>query len=230
MWMRLTRQPDDPAQTFGHFGQGRILILLNRDDYWQCAFVIPKGAADEVRQRGMPALHGEIASLAPFLQDRMGDLHNWNQVSVLTVTVDRLSRWFRSGLLCIGDAAHAMSPIGGVGINLAIQDAVAAANILGPKLAAGILSEKDLQAVQERRTFPTHATQRLQLAIQNQVIRRVLGSDQPLRLAWPFKLLKSLPSLRRIPARLIGIGFRPEHLDLQPAAEQAGRPEGYRAA
>ena len=212
MWMRLSRRPGDPGQTFGHVDIGRILVLLNREDYWQCAFVIPKGTIEEIRQRGLASLREEIARLAPFLRDRVDELHDWKDISLLTVAVDRLQRWFRSGLLCIGDAAHAMSPIGGVGINLAIQDAVAAANILGTKLLQGTPSESELHAVQRRREFPTRATQRLQLVIQNNVIRRVLGSSKPLSLPWILKLVRRWPFLRRIPARLIGIGFRPEHV------------------
>jgi 2-polyprenyl-6-methoxyphenol hydroxylase-like FAD-dependent oxidoreductase len=212
MWMRLSRRPTDGEQTFGHVDRGRILVMLNRDDYWQCAFVIPKGAAEEIRQRGMAAFQQEIASLAPFLADRVNELRDWDQVSLLTVAVDRLSSWSNPGLLCIGDAAHAMSPIGGVGINLAIQDAVAAANILALKLARGTPSEEDLRLVQKRRAFPTEATQWMQLAIQNNVIRRVLGSKRRLKMPWPFRLLKVWPFLRRIPARIIGIGFRPEHV------------------
>ncbi len=212
MWMRLSRRPSDGEQTFGHVDRGRILVMLNRDDYWQCAFVIPKGAAEEIRQRGMAAFQQEIAGLAPFLADRVNELRDWDQVSLLTVAVDRLSSWSKPGLLCIGDAAHAMSPIGGVGINLAIQDAVAAANILALKLARGTPSEEDLRLVQKRRAFPTEATQWMQLAIQNNVIRRVLGSKRPLKMPWPFRLLKVWPFLRRIPARIIGIGFRPEHV------------------
>jgi 2-polyprenyl-6-methoxyphenol hydroxylase-like FAD-dependent oxidoreductase len=212
LWMRLSRRPSDPGQTFGYVDRGKILVLLNREDYWQCAFVIPKGAADEIRQRGLPAFRDEIAGLVPFLRDRVEELRAWKDVSVLTVVVDRLTRWSRPGLLCIGDAAHAMSPIGGVGINLAIQDAVAAANILGAAFQRGTPTDRDLQAVQNRRMFPTRATQRLQLTIQNNVIRRVLGSTKPLTLPWFFKLFQRLPYLRRIPARLVGIGFRPEHI------------------
>jgi 2-polyprenyl-6-methoxyphenol hydroxylase-like FAD-dependent oxidoreductase len=212
MWMRLSRRPSDGEQTFGYIDRGRVLVLLNRDEYWQCAFVIPKGAADEVRQRGIEAFQQEIAKIVPFLRDRVSELRDWDQVSLLTVAVDRLKKWSRPGLLCIGDAAHAMSPIGGVGINLAIQDAVAAANILGPKLARATLSEDDLRTVQKRRTFPTEATQWMQLAIQNTVIRRVLASTKPLKLPWPLKLLKLFPLLRRIPARVVGVGFRAEHV------------------
>ena len=212
MWMRISRHTTDPAQTLGHFDRGRILFLINREDYWQCAFVIPKGTADEIRQRGLKAFHREIAELEPFLKDRVEELRDWKEVSLLTVRVDRLARWFRPGLLCIGDAAHAMSPIGGVGINLAIQDAIAAANILGPKLRENNVTESDLQAVQGRRSFPTRATQRLQILIQNNVIRRVLGSAETLSVPWPLKVLQRWPILRRIPARVIGLGFRPEHV------------------
>jgi 2-polyprenyl-6-methoxyphenol hydroxylase-like FAD-dependent oxidoreductase len=214
MWMRLSRRSSDPGQTFGYIDRGKILVLLNREDYWQAAFVIPKGAADEIRQRGLPAFREEIANLVPFLRDRVNELRDWKDVSLLTVAVDRLTRWHRPGLLCIGDAAHAMSPIGGVGINLAIQDAVAAATILAPAFQKGVPSERDLQAVQKRRMFPTRATQRLQLTIQNNVIRRVLASTKPLTLPWFFRLFQRFPYLRRIPARLVGIGFRPEHINL----------------
>jgi 2-polyprenyl-6-methoxyphenol hydroxylase-like FAD-dependent oxidoreductase len=212
MWMRISRHPTDPAQTLGHFDGGRILFLINREDYWQCAFVIPKGTADEIRQRGLEVFRREIAELEPFLKDRVEELRDWKEVSLLTVRVDRLARWFRPGLLCIGDAAHAMSPIGGVGINLAIQDAVAAANILGPKLLENNVTESDLQAVQGRRSFPTRATQRLQILIQNNVIRRILGSAETISVPWPLEVLQRWPLLRRIPARVIGLGFRPEHV------------------
>jgi 2-polyprenyl-6-methoxyphenol hydroxylase-like FAD-dependent oxidoreductase len=220
MWMRISRHPTDPAQTLGHFDRGRILFLINREDYCQCAFVIPKGTADEIRQRGLEAFHREIAELEPFLKDRVEELRDWKQVSLLTVRVDRLARWFRPGLLCIGDAAHAMSPIGGVGINLAIQDAVAAANILGPKLRQGNVTECDLQAVQRRRNFPTRATQRFQILIQNNVIRRILGSDKALGVPCVLKLLRRWAILRRIPARVIGLGFRPEHVN--PRLDRTG--------
>jgi 2-polyprenyl-6-methoxyphenol hydroxylase-like FAD-dependent oxidoreductase len=186
--------------------------MLDRGDYWQCAFVIPKGGIEEVRQRGLAALREEIAKLSPFLRDRVEELGDWKDISLLTVAVDRLARWHLPGLLCIGDAAHAMSPIGGVGINLAIQDAVAAANILGEKLREGNFDESDLKAVQQRRTFPMRATQRMQIFVQNRVIQRVLRSDKPLKLPWLLKLLGRWPFLRRIPARVVGVGFRPEHV------------------
>ncbi len=212
LWMRMSRHPTDPGQTLGHAESGKVFVLIDREDYWQCGFVIPKGAADEIRSRGIEQFREEIATLEPFLRDRVSELRDWDDVSLLTVKVDRLKQWFRPGLLCIGDSAHAMSPVGGVGINLAIQDAVAAANVLAPKLAAGTYNEDDLRAVQRRREFPTRATQRLQVAVQNKVIRRVLSSSQPLTLPWPLKLLGRWSFLRRFPARVIGMGFRPEHV------------------
>jgi 2-polyprenyl-6-methoxyphenol hydroxylase-like FAD-dependent oxidoreductase len=212
LWMKLSRRLDDPGQTFGRFDSGRIFIMLNRNDYWQCAFVIPKGGFDEIHSRGLPAFRDEIARLAPYMRDRTVELGDWSDVKLLSVAVDRLRVWHRPGLLCIGDAAHAMSPIGGVGINLAIQDAVAAANILAPRLRDGAVSETDLQRVQRRREFPTRATQAMQVFLQNRVIGRVLGTTEKLSPPWPLRLFGSLPYLRRIPARLIGLGFRPEHV------------------
>jgi 2-polyprenyl-6-methoxyphenol hydroxylase-like FAD-dependent oxidoreductase len=212
LWMRISRRTDDRGQTFGHFDRGRILVLLNRETYWQAAFVIPKGEADRIREQGLEAFREEVGRLEPFLRSRLQELRDWKDISLLTVAVDRLAQWSRPGLLCIGDAAHAMSPIGGVGINLALQDAVATANILGAALLEGAPSASELRAVQRRRTFPTRATQRLQVAIQNNVIGRVLGSTEQLSLPWQLKLLRRWPVLRRIPARIIGVGFRPEHV------------------
>jgi 2-polyprenyl-6-methoxyphenol hydroxylase-like FAD-dependent oxidoreductase len=212
LWMRMSRRPSDPQQTFGHVERGAIFVLLNRDLYWQCALVIAKGSAEKVRGEGLPAFRERIAGLAPYLGDRVEELREWKDVCLLTVAVDRLAQWSRPGLLCIGDAAHAMSPIGGVGINLAIQDAVATANILGAKLLRGAPSENELHAVERRRAFPTRATQRLQIFVQNNIVQRVLGSDEPLTLPWPLKLLRYWPQLRRIPARIVGLGFRPEHI------------------
>jgi 2-polyprenyl-6-methoxyphenol hydroxylase-like FAD-dependent oxidoreductase len=210
--MRISRRPTDPGQTFGHIAAGKMLVLLNREDYWQCAFVIPKGKGEDVRQKGLESFREQIVSLEPFLRDRVAELRDWKQVSLLTVAVDRLDQWSRPGLLCIGDAAHAMSPIGGVGINLAIQDAVATANLLGDKLLRQNSFGSELEVVQRRRDFPTRATQRVQLIVQNKVIKHVLGSSKPLRVGWPLKLLRNFPVLRRIPARMVGVGFRPEHV------------------
>jgi 2-polyprenyl-6-methoxyphenol hydroxylase-like FAD-dependent oxidoreductase len=212
LWMRLSRHADDRTEPFGHAEKGKMLVMINRDTYWQCAFVIPKGEAENKKKRGLEAFRQEIVELEPFLRDRVSELDDWSKVSLLTVAVDRLQEWARPGLLCIGDAAHAMSPIGGVGINLAIQDAVATANILGEALRRGAPSLEELQAVQRRRMFPTNTTQRIQLAVQNNVIRRVLNSQQPLRLPWVLRMLSRWPALRRIPARVIAVGVRPEHI------------------
>jgi 2-polyprenyl-6-methoxyphenol hydroxylase-like FAD-dependent oxidoreductase len=220
MWTRLSRLPSDPGQTFGHADKGKMLFMIDRENYWQCAFVIPKGEAEEVRRRGLESFRRSILELQPFLGNRVEEVRDWKDVSLLTVAVDRLAEWSRPGLLCIGDAAHAMSPIGGVGINLAIQDAVATANLLGQALRQGKPSPSELQAVQKRRKFPTRGTQGLQVAVQNNVIKKVLSSQKSLQLPWLLKLLRRWPILRRIPARLVGVGFRPEHVrtpEVQPA-------------
>ena len=212
LWFRLSRRPNDSGQTLGRIVDGKIMVMLNREDYYQCGFVIRKGGIEQVKQRGLESFRQEIVSMAPFLSDRVGELRDWEDIRLLTVAVDRLRKWYRPGLLCIGDAAHAMSPIGGVGINLAIQDAVAAANILAERLARGTATTVDLQRVQLRREFPTRMTQGMQVFMQNQVIERVLGSEQQLSLPWPLKLFNRWPILRRIPARVLGIGFRAEHI------------------
>jgi 2-polyprenyl-6-methoxyphenol hydroxylase-like FAD-dependent oxidoreductase len=212
LWFGLSRRPTDPESSMGRFDVGRIFITLNRGDYWQCGFVIPKGSVERIREQGLPAFRAGVAQLAPFAADRVGELRDWDAIKLLTVKVDRLTQWFRPGLLCIGDAAHAMSPVGGVGINLAIQDAVAAANLLAAPLREGRLATEDLRRVQQRRMLPTRLTQRMQLFIQNRVIRRVLGSTDTLALPLAVKLLRWFPFARRIPARLIGMGVRPEHV------------------
>ncbi len=211
LWMRVSRAESDPPLTLGRVEAGKFLAMLNRRTYWQCAFVIPKGGYDELRARGLPAFRSQLAELAPFLHDRVEELVDWEQIKLLTVVVDRLKRWWRPGLLCIGDAAHAMSPVGGVGINLAIQDAVAAANILAEPLLTRAAHAAELASVQKRREFPTRATQRMQIAVQNNVIKRVLGSTR-IKAPWILKLLDRWPLLQRIPARILGMGFRPEHV------------------
>jgi 2-polyprenyl-6-methoxyphenol hydroxylase-like FAD-dependent oxidoreductase len=212
LWMQLSRQPGDPDQPAGRFDAGRIMVMINRGEYWQCGFVIPKGAFEEIKQKGLEAFRASIATIAPFVRDRVGELRSWDDVKLLTVVVDRLSRWQRPGLLCIGDAAHAMSPVGGVGINLAIQDAVAAANLLAGPLRQGRVTLDQLRQVQRRRELPTWLTQRLQVFIQERVIRRVLAGRRRLSMPLPLRLLRRFPFLRRLPARLIGMGFRPEHV------------------
>jgi len=212
LWFRLSKRPDDGSQTLGRIQAGVVFVMLDRGDYWQCAYVIPKGGFAELRRKGLEAFRKAVAALDPKLEDRAQGIASWDDVKLLTVTVDRLQRWYRQGLLCIGDAAHAMSPIGGVGINLAIQDAVAAANILWRPLRAGTVSEDVLRKVQERRELPTRATQRLQLFIQNRVISNVLARTTRPSEPFAVKLLDWLPMLRRIPGRLLGLGFRPEHV------------------
>lgn len=212
LWFGLSRRPTDPEASMGRFDIGRIFITLNRGDYWQCGFVIPKGSAEQIREKGLPAFRAGVAQMAPFAADRVGELQDWNAIKLLTVKVDRLTQWYRPGLLCIGDAAHAMSPVGGVGINLAIQDAVAAANLLAAPLREGRLAIEDLRRVQQRRMLPTWITQRMQLFLQDRIIRRVLSSTDTPVLPFAVKLLARFPFLRRIPARLIGMGIRPEHV------------------
>jgi 2-polyprenyl-6-methoxyphenol hydroxylase-like FAD-dependent oxidoreductase len=212
LWMRLSRRPGDPTQILGRFDRGRIFIMLDRGDYWQCGYVIPKGGFEELKSHGLDAFNAAISEIALELADRVGELRSWDDVRLLTVAVDRLRQWYRDGLLCIGDAAHAMSPVGGVGINLAVQDAVAAANILAANLRAGTVKTSDLARVEQRRLFPTRMTQRLQVAIQNRIIRRALAGRKAMKPGLVLRLLGWFPILRRIPARLIGMGFRPEHI------------------
>lgn len=221
LWMRLSKRPDDSSETLGRVDAGRIFVMFDRGDYWQCALVIPKGAFDDIKRKGVDAFRETIAAIARLPLDRVAELRGWDDVKLLTVAVDRLRRWYRPGLLCIGDAAHAMSPIGGVGVNLAVQDAVAAANILAAPLAAGNVTLDHLRAVERRRTFPTKATQWLQVTAQNRVIRRVLASTGRPDVPWPLRLLGKCPLLQRIPARVIGLGFRPEHVR-SPAAQKTG--------
>jgi len=212
LWMRISRREGDPTQALGNVQDGHILVMLDRGDYWQCAYVIPKGGLDDLKRRGIEAFRADIASIVPVMRDRVGELRDWNDIKLLTVLVDRLRRWHRPGLLCIGDAAHAMSPIGGVGINLAIQDAVAAANILAKPLARGTCSDEDLQRVQKRRELPTRIVQRAQVIAQERVIGPAMSGKGPQQLPFALKLLRWFPMLRRIPARLVGIGVRPEHV------------------
>lgn len=218
LWMRLPRRPGDPDQPAGRFDRGRILVMVNRGDYWQCGFVIPKGTLNDLRRKGLESFREVVAEIAPFVRDRVAELRSWDDIKLLTVVVDRLRKWYRPGVLCIGDSAHAMSPVGGVGINLAVQDAVAAANLLSGPLREGRVTTAVLKKVQRRRELPTRLTQRLQIFVQDRVIRRVLRSRKQLSLPYALRLLRSFPFLRRIPARLIGIGFRPEHVNSPDAS------------
>ena len=212
LWMRLSRKPSDPEQTGGYINYGHMLVALNRRDYWQCAFLIRKGGHDEIRARGLDALRADIVQLAPYLADRVAELADWNDIKLLTVAVDRLTRWWKPGLLCIGDAAHAMSPIGGVGVNLAVQDAIAAANILAAPLREKRVTTELLAAVQRRRSFPMKVIQKMQTIVQSRLIDPLLDSHEPMKAPWAMRLFNALPFLQRIPARIIGIGVRPEHV------------------
>ena len=216
LWMRLSRRPDDPGQTGGYINYGHMMVALNRGDYWQCAFVIRKGGYDKLRARGLTAFRAEIVRIAPFLSDRISELTDWEDVKLLTVVVDRLQRWWRPGLLCIGDAAHAMSPIGGVGVNVAVQDAIAAANILAAPLRNASLANAHLGRVQKRRTFPMKVIQAMQLIVQNRLIGPLLSADRPVEPPRAMRLFNAFPMLRRIPARVVGIGVRPEHIRTAP--------------
>ncbi|MBG0811392.1 FAD-dependent oxidoreductase [Methylosinus sp. H3A] len=213
LWFKLRREADDPDESFGRAAPGRMVAMIERGAYWQIGYVIPKGGAEALRRRPLDEFRDAIADCVPFLMDRVEDLQDWEDVNLLTVQVNRLKNWSRPGLLCIGDAAHAMSPVGGVGINLAIQDAVATANLLAEKLQSRTLRDEDVGAVQRRREFPARVTQRLQLFIQNRVIRSVLAADKPFEAPLALRLLDAFPFLRQLPARLIGLGVRPEHVN-----------------
>jgi 2-polyprenyl-6-methoxyphenol hydroxylase-like FAD-dependent oxidoreductase len=208
LWFRLSRKATDPQTSMGRFDAGAALVLINRRDYWQCGYVIPKGTADETRRAGLPAFRALLGRLLPWMADRTGELDDWEKVKLLTVQIDRLKQWWRPGLLCIGDAAHAMSPVGGVGINIAIQDAVAAGNLLATRDFSG----KTLRGFQQRREWPVRVTQRLQILAQDRIITRVLKTAQALEPPLFFRLLTRYPILRRLPGRLIGMGIRPEHV------------------
>jgi len=212
LWFRLPKKANDPDRTTARIEAGRGIVLMDHRDYWQCGIMIIKGSVEETRRAGLPALQAEIAQLVPAFADRVDGLTDWGQIRLLTVAVNRLKRWYRPGLLCIGDAAHAMSPTLGVGVSLAVQDAVAAANILWRPLATGTLQADDLERVQKRRQFPTRVTQRIQMAV-DKTISRVLRADgQAAETPLPLRLLQRVPLLRRLPARLVGMGVRPEHV------------------
>jgi len=212
LWIRLSKRPEDGTQLLGRILPGRLFVMIDRGDYCQCAYVIPKGGFDAIRSKGLDAFRKSLVEINPALADRVQELASWDDIKLLTVVIDRLKRWYRDGLLCIGDAAHAMSPVGGIGINVAIQDAVAAGNILGPALRAGPVPESVLAAVQRRREWPMRMTQGLQVVVQNLVIRNVLQLQKQPRAPFLVKLLNWFPVFRRIPGRIIGMGFRPEHV------------------
>jgi 2-polyprenyl-6-methoxyphenol hydroxylase-like FAD-dependent oxidoreductase len=214
LWFRMSRLPSDPEESMGNFGQGAILVMINRGDYWQCGYVIAKGSLEQARKRGLEIFRREIEKTAPFMKGRTQEITGFDDLRLLTVGVDRLKQWHRPGLLCIGDAAHAMSPIGGVGINLAIQDSVAAANLLAASLRRGQVTDADLHRVQERRESPTRKTQAMQVFLQKNVITAALGSLEQFKPPLPVRLIARWPWLARFTGRILGMGFRPEHPDL----------------
>jgi 2-polyprenyl-6-methoxyphenol hydroxylase-like FAD-dependent oxidoreductase len=219
LWFRMTRREDDGEDVFGHIEAGAMIVMLDRGDYWQCAYVIPKGGIERVKSAGIEAFRARVVALSPFLADRIGEIRSFDDVKLLSVTVDRLQQWWRPGLICIGDAAHAMSPIGGVGINIAVQDAVAAANRLAAPLRNGSVTDDDLRAIQVRRAFPARLTQQIQLAMQNRIIGPALQGTREPAPPFLFRLFNAFPILRRMPARLLAVGIRPEHVQTPDAAD-----------
>lgn len=211
LWFRVGKQKTDSDGIFARLRRGQMMVTIDRDDYWQCAYVIAKGKMDDIKARGIEAFRENAASLVPILRDRVGDVKSWDDVKLLTVRIDRLRQWALPGLLCIGDAAHAMSPVGGVGVNLAVQDAVAAANILFDKFETGGPSLEDLERVQQRRLFPTRMTQAMQTVVQDRIINRAL-SGEDLKPPFAVRLINATPWLQGLTARLLGIGVRPEHV------------------
>jgi 2-polyprenyl-6-methoxyphenol hydroxylase-like FAD-dependent oxidoreductase len=220
LWFRLPRRPGDPPQSFGRLAARHLMVLIDRGAYWQIAYLIPKDAVDELHRAGLGRLRASVAELVPFLADRVGELGGWDDVRTLRVQVDRLRRWFRPGLLCIGDAAHAMSPIGGVGINLAVHDAVAAANLLARPLRDGTLATRHLARVQLRRLLPTVVIQLGQRTIQDRFLSPLLAGRVPAKGPLVLRVMRRFPVLQGVPARLVGLGVLPEHVRT-PAAEGA---------
>jgi 2-polyprenyl-6-methoxyphenol hydroxylase-like FAD-dependent oxidoreductase len=213
LWFRLSKKAGDPDQVLGRLGADKMIVSIDRTDYWQCAYVIGKGGIGRIRTEGLEAFKAAVADGAPFLSDRVDELKSFDDIKLLSVTVDRLTQWSKPGLLCIGDAAHAMSPVGGVGINLAIQDAVATANLLAVKLKAGTVRDGDLDAVRQRRLFPAKVIQGFQVAVHNRLLKPLVsGAHRPPKAPWPLKVLDAVPWLRRWPAQLLGLGVRPEHV------------------
>ncbi len=213
LWFRAGRRPDETENLFARVEHGKMMVTFDRGDYWQCAYVIAKGQFDAVKARGLPALLDDVGQMAPILKSGLADVKGWDDVKLLTVAINRLKRWTRPGLLCIGDAAHAMSPVGGVGVNLAVQDAVATANLLAAKLRSGCPAEQELDAVRRRREFPVRMTQRMQVIAQNNIVSAALTSgDAPLKVPLAVRVISAVPWLQGITARLVGLGVRPEHV------------------
>ncbi|WP_084804929.1 FAD-dependent oxidoreductase [Bradyrhizobium sp. NAS80.1] len=218
LWFRAGRKPDETENVFARVEPGKMMVTFDRGDYWQCAYVIAKGQYDAVKARGLQALLDDVVRMAPILKSGIADVRSFDDIKLLTVAINRLTRWTRPGLLCIGDAAHAMSPVGGVGVNLAVQDAVATANLLADKLQLGCPSEDELDAVRGRREFPMKVTQRMQVIVQNNIISGALQpGDRPLKVPLIVRLITALPWLQGILARLVAVGVRPEHVQSKAA-------------
>jgi 2-polyprenyl-6-methoxyphenol hydroxylase-like FAD-dependent oxidoreductase len=211
LWFRISRKPGDPEQVFGNINYGRILILINRGDYFQSGLIIRKGSFEEMKSRGLDSFRKNIVQIAPYLMDRVHELQDWDQIRLLSVQINRLRQWHRQGLLCIGDAAHAMSPAGGVGINLAIQDAVAASNLLARSLREKRVTEALLARVQHRREFPTRVTQFVQ-ANAHKGFKYIFAHPGPIKAPWQLKVATGIPGIQHLTGRFIGIGVRPEHI------------------
>jgi 2-polyprenyl-6-methoxyphenol hydroxylase-like FAD-dependent oxidoreductase len=221
LWFRAGKRENESESLFARVDPGRMMVTFDRGDYWQCAYVIAKGQYDAVKARGLPALLDDIARMAPILKPGLAEVKSWDDVKLLTVAINRLKRWTRPGLLCIGDAAHAMSPIGGVGVNLAVQDAVATANLLASKLANGCPPEDELDAVRRRREFPVRMTQRMQVVAQNNIVSAALKpGNQPLKVPLVVRLITAVPWLQGVTARFVGLGVRPEHVQFEDNARQ----------
>ncbi len=236
LWFHISRQPGDPEQVLGNINYARALILINRGDYFQAGLIIPKGSFEQTRGKGLDGFQETIARIAPFLGKRVGEIESWDHIKLLTVQINRLRRWYRPGLLCIGDAAHAMSPAGGVGINLAIQDAVATANILTKPLLEGHVTEALLARVQQRREFPTRVTQRIQVNA-HKLFQRIFATKGPIQAPWQLKAVVQVPGLQRVMGHVVGMGVRPEHVagtsqpwSLRKVAVHAGALLGAAAA
>lgn len=212
LWMKLSHLPDDPPYTMGHGGPRQGFVMIDRGDYWQCGYVLRQQTFAEVKQKGLDAFREAVAKVSPLPADRMDEIHTWDDVHLLSVRIDRLKKWWKPGLLCIGDAAHAMSPIGGFGVNLAIQDAVAAANILAAPLKSNDVLSRHLAAVEARRRFPTKATQKLQLMMRSDRRKRETKNARPDGPPAFMRHLARWPILAHLAGRLIGVGFRPEHV------------------
>ena len=224
LWFRAGKAPNESERVFARVDPGKMMVTFDRGDYWQCAYIIAKGQYDAVKARGLPALLDDIVRMAPILKTGIAEVKSWDDIKLLTVAINRLKRWTRPGLLCIGDAAHAMSPVGGVGVNLAVQDAVATANILAAKLVQGYRSEEELDEVRKRREFPVRMTQRMQVVMQNNIVSMALKpGGEPLQVPLAMRLITAVPWLQGITARFIGLGVRPEHVRSPVAPLTRGR-------